>query len=56
VTPGLAQAIAEVAERMQAGTVEPPTVEKNLIAMTNLGEGLDEIERQRQREAADPAA
>jgi hypothetical protein len=57
MTPGLALAIEQVAERMNAGIVSPPSVEKNLLAQTNLGEFLGEWEqRGEQQEGAAPAA
>ena len=54
MTPGLALAIQQVAERTQAGTVSPPSVEKNLLAQTSLGEFLGEWEQR--GEATEPAA
>jgi hypothetical protein len=52
MTPGLAAAI----ERVRADNPPPLTLKDHGLALAALGECLDEIDKQRQQEAAAPAA
>lgn len=54
----LADAVREVAERQQAGTCRPLTVEDFPLSMQALGDCVEQVSEQREQqgEAADPAA
>jgi 8-oxo-dGTP pyrophosphatase MutT (NUDIX family) len=52
---GLARAVREVAERMEAGTCRPLTIEDFPLSMAALGECVEQVIEQREKKAADSA-